>query len=188
MELQRMSQGVIRGMAGATTPNLMDQVCGARDRDGAVLTVQRWSGFLGDRHAWVVTVNGAVTHHRAGRPDHVADYFRRSAATIGATPLTEDQARVRLGLFPALRCANCLHRLPIGGLYCTGCGTLRPQATAEAMSADLAVPEFAQDASRPRVGRASAHTQVIQPLSNLVVPAGIPVVAGHHRVVLGVNP
>lgn len=113
-------------MPKPTFPAIIEQFHAYRTASDTVVTVQRWTGFRGGRHAYVLITGDAVTTQRAGSPGHVLDTYRSVTATLAADlVLTEDQARDRLehaGLSRQRQCRSCDEKLPIGGLYCLICG------------------------------------------------------------------
>lgn len=107
-------------------PNLAEQFHAYRNETGVVVTIQRWTGFRGGRHAFVLVTNDTVTTQRACAPGQANDFYRTATAQLAGEVVTTDQARDRLeraGLPRQRQCSACDAKLPIGGLYCTTCGT-----------------------------------------------------------------
>lgn len=108
-------------------PHLADQAIGFRAETGVLLIAQRWTGFPGGRHAFVLSRNDEVTGQRAGPPGRVADEYAAAARQLAKWVVTEDRARDHLeemGQPRQRQCADreCDAKLPLGGLYCTVCG------------------------------------------------------------------
>jgi hypothetical protein len=117
---------------------LADQVIGWFPDRGLVIAAQRWTGFVGGRHAFAMSVNDVVSAQRAGTPGAVNDSFVEVAAKLHANFVTEEQARRHLAEIghDERKCRDCSTRLPIGWLYCTGCGLPRGGHETEAATSD----------------------------------------------------
>jgi hypothetical protein len=110
---------------------LAEQAIGWYPDRRKLLVAQRWTGFKGGRHAFVLAMNDVVTGQRAGTPGAVRTSYDEVAAVLRPHVVTEDQARRHLAEQfgrPAKRLCldtDCGARLPLGWLYCTQCGLPR---------------------------------------------------------------
>lgn len=109
--------------------SIAEQAFGWNAAEQRLTVVQHWTGFSAGRHAFVIVTDGVVTTQRAGTAGQVKGYYDSAAYLVRPHTVTQERARDRLeelGLPRAHRCPQCGDRLPIGGLYCTGCGLPDP--------------------------------------------------------------
>lgn len=105
---------------------IAEQVIGLNPDTNNVVSAQRWTGFTGDREAFVLTTNDRVTTQRAGTPHATQEIYQAARARISQWSISEDAARDELerrGLARQRQCADpgCAAKLPLGGLYCPLC-------------------------------------------------------------------
>jgi hypothetical protein len=118
---------VMRARATAGPVQLVEQAFGYRPESRRLIVVQHWAGFSHDRHAFVISINDAITARRSGpRADVLHDFRAARGALTGVAVDNENDARGLLALMgrPSerrCRVGACRAVLPIGGLFCTSC-------------------------------------------------------------------
>lgn len=105
---------------------VLERQAAGRGQLGSIVFVQLWSGMPGGRWAVVYFKDGLVTNERSGTYGPTLQSYAHAATHLAKDPLTEEQVRDALAAYGLPResfCTECSCRLPLGGRFCTACGT-----------------------------------------------------------------